>query len=252
MRRSLGTAAAALAAAGCLAAAPSGALADAGAPALVCNGTYAGGTYGNVVVPPNGICSLSDATVLGNIAVLDSGTLNLNPGTTPNSTVYGDISGAPGSNIDTGTGWTVDGTIATEQANILGVTGGTTHSIRADGTQDVFISGTTIDGDVAASGTQSYGVIGQNPVLTGNVAITGTAAGAAFNLDNQLVDGSVYVLANQTQVEVYFNTIRHNLVCLGNNPPPDDLGGDGNYVQGREIGQCAAFPSDPGDGVEGG
>ena len=53
------------------------------------------------------------------------------------------------------------------------------------------------------------------------------------------------MLTNNQSVEyVFLNTIRQNLICYGNNPPPyNDFDGIGNTVDGQSVGQCATSSS---------
>lgn len=224
----------------------------AGPPNLQCNGTYSGGMYANVIVPPNGNCDLSNTTVMGNVTALSGSSLTLDF-SSAKSSVGGNV--AVGSNVAfaLSQGWTVGGTITGQGASILGITGGTTHDILSTGTGDLFVSGATVKGNLVANQTQGFGVIGSNPVITGNVTINASANSVSeFDLESQLVNGNVSVTNNNTQIEIFFNTIRESLACTGNSPAPDDNQGDGNYVQGHQLGQCAGFQNSPGDGVEGG
>lgn len=219
-------------------------------PNLQCNGNYSGGTYGNVTVPAGDTCTLSGTTVQGNATALNGATLTLNYSTSK-GTVGGNVLVGSGTDLTVSPSWTVGGTIAAQGASILVVSGGTTHDIVSTDTTDLSVSGATIKGNVVANQTQDFGVVGDNPVITGDVTVNATASSAQeFDLDNQLVAGNVYITNNSAPTEIFVNTIRQNLVCTGNTPPPDDFG-YGNYVQGRQVGQCAGFANSPGDGVEG-
>ncbi len=244
MRRRLSCSAAALGALTILAL-PAAASAQ-GPSNLQCNGAYTG-TYANVVVPPNDSCTLTDSTVFGTATVAPGATLDLAPSTA--ARVGGNVLVGPNATLTQESGWTVGGTTAANGAAFLDISGGTTHDVLANRTQDVYVYGATVDGSVVANQTQSFGEVALNTIITGDVVANGAPASSqGFYIEEQEVGGSVYVTNNQSATNVFLNTIDHNLVCTANHPPPSDFG-YGNYVKGREVGQCAGFVSDPNDGA---
>ena len=219
----------------------------AGPSNLQCNGTYSG-TYANVTVPANGVCNLQNATVLGNAVVLTGGSLNLGD---PSGavTINGNVAVGRNGSFSQPIGSTVGGTITGQGASSLAITGGTTHDILANATADIEITSATVDGSLVANQTQDFGSVGANLAITGDVIVNAEPSSAAgFYIDEQPIGGSVDLTNNQAPTVVYLNTIQHNLVCTGNKPPPSDFG-YGNYVRGREVGQCAGLTSNPGDGA---
>ena len=222
----------------------------AGPANLQCNGAYSG-TYANVTVPPNDICTLTNSTVLGNATVGSGGDLELDATTSPTtSSIGGNVLVGANATLSQSSGWTVNGTIAARGAAFLIVGGGTTHDVVSNGSQNVYVYSATVDGSVVANQTQSFGEIASNTV-TGDVVANGepsTSGGFYIEGKGQVIGGSVYITNNQAPTNVFYNTIRQNLVCTGNNPPPSDFG-YGNDVLGREVGQCAGFPSSPADGA---
>ena len=244
MRRILSPAAAVVGALAVLAV-PAAASAQ-GPSNLVCNGTYSG-TYASVTVPPNGDCSLDDATVLGGATVLSAGQLSL--ANSAPATINGTVVVGRGATYNQYSPATVGGTITAQNAAFLDVLGGITHSIVTNASGFVQVTSTTVKGSVTSNQTQTFAYIAANPSITGDVVVNATAGGAGNEVTLNTVGGSVYLTNNRASPDdVYLNTIQRNLVCTGNNPPPG-YAGYGNYVQGREAGQCASFPSDPSRGA---
>ncbi len=240
MRRSLRPGAAALGALAAIAL-PSAARA-AGPPDLQCNGTYSG-RYATVTVPPNATCNLDHATVLGNATVLAGGQLSL--ADSAPATIDGDVYAGSSATYNQYSQATVGGTITAQNAAFLDVLGGITHSIVTNASGFVQVTSTTVKGSVTSNQTQTFAYIAANPSITGDVVVNATAGGAGNEVTLNTVGGSVYLTNNRASPDdVYLNTIQNNLVCTGNNPPPG-YEGYGNYVKGRELGQCASFPSDP-------
>ncbi len=243
MRRSLSPAAAVLGAVTVLALP---AAASAAAKSLVCDGAYKG-TYTDVTVPPNGNCTLTNATVLGDATVQTGGQLTLAQSTA--GSIGGDITVGTGASLLQSAGWTVAGTISAQGANTIDISGGTVHDVTATGADYVYVFDATVDGSVTAQQTQSFGEIAENAAITGDVVASGEPSGASgFQILEQSIGGNVYITSNQAPTVVYYNTIGQNLVCTGNNPPTSAFG-YGNYVQGSELGQCARLTSDPSFGA---
>jgi len=212
---------------------------------LVCNGTYSG-TYASVTVPPNGTCNLFNATVLGSVVVLNGGNLNLaNADGVSNVAIKGSVVIGSNGSYSQYVGDSVGGMTTAQPGSTVAITGGTSHNIVTNAAGVVEVTSTTVEGSVTANQTQSFAYVASNPTITGDVLLNGTASGTVSEVTLNTVGGSVYLTNNQSDPDdVYFNTIQHNLVCTGNNPPPS-YEGYGNYVRGRELGQCAGFPSDP-------
>jgi hypothetical protein len=217
---------------------------------LVCNGTYAG-TYASVTVPPNGNCDLFNATVLGSAVVLNGGNLNLaNSDGVSNVTIKGSVVIDSNGNYSQYSSDSVGGAITAQGASAVGITGGTTHNIVVNASGSVEVTSTTVTGSVTVNQTQYLVYVAANPTITGDVLVNGTATGAVGEVTLNTVGGSVYLTNNQADPDyVYLNTIQRNLVCTGNNPPPSD-NGQGNWVQGRQLGQCAGFANSPEDGAQ--
>ncbi len=245
MRRSLRPAAAAL---GVLAAIALPDAALAAPPGLQCNGTYSG-TYSSVTVPPNGNCTLNNATVLGDAVIQNGGQLTLaQPNGNSKPSVSGNVFAYGGTTFNQSAGWTVGGTISAQGANMIDISGGTTHDVTSTASNYLYVFDATVNGSIYANQTQSFGEIAQNSAVTGDIVANGEPRGASgFQILEQVIGGNVSITNNQAPTDVYLNTIRGNLVCTGNNPPTSDFG-YGNYVQGSELGQCARLTSNPNDG----
>jgi hypothetical protein len=236
---------------------PAGALAAGHSPPdLTCeitatNLSYSG-TYNNVVVPPNQFCELENATVRGSVTVGTSASLDLGTsGTVGGSVLVGSQAGA-----FEDSGWVVGGAMVANVAGSLGILG-TVHGVVANKVTALNISNATIDGSVVSNQGVEGGSVGGS-VITGQLAINGTGPGDDIQssiwliggpqLDSspQEVDGNVVLTGNQSPIFIFFNHIKQNLVCAGNTPAPfNSVGGFGNTVDGRSIGQCATTNTPP-------
>jgi hypothetical protein len=157
------------------------------------------------------------------------------------------------------TGWVINGAAIANASGSLGISG-TVHGVLANKVSALNIQSATIDGSVV-SNQSVYGGFVAGSVITGQLAINGTTAGddvessiwliAGPQLDTspQEIDGNVVLTNNQSPIYIFDNHIRQNLVCAGNNPAPfNSVGGFGNTVDGRSIGQCAGTNTPPAGG----
>jgi hypothetical protein len=256
MNRSLRSAAFALGVAACLVIPAEALGAGRPAPNLTCEITptneFYTGTYNNVVVPPNQFCELSDATVRGNVTVETAASLDLGS----SGTVGGDLLVGSQAGAFEDSGWVINGAAIANGAGSLGISG-TVHGILANQLSALTIQSATIDGSVVANQTV-YGGFVAGSVIKGQLAINGTTAGddaessvwfiAGPQLDSspQEIDGNVVLTNNQSPIYIFDNHIKQNLVCAGNTPAPfNSVGGFGNTVDGRSVGQCATTNTPP-------
>jgi hypothetical protein len=236
MPRTLRPAVAALSVLAGLALPATGSAAGQSAPDLRCDGIYGPGTYNNVIVPPNGTCTLSEVTVLGNVIVQHDGNLDLQG----SGSIGQSLRAGNNSSVFEDFGWVVNGLTTADGATSLSLDG-TLHNVALNNTQDANLFATTIDGNfVANHSTDSVG-IQSTTKITGSVVLNDSGGGVPGFLnyyidDNPEIDGSVIVTNNTAPVEIVGNVIRQNLACFGNNPPPVN---GGNTVGGRSLGQCA-------------
>jgi hypothetical protein len=229
---------------------PSGALAAGEGQNLTCNRTapYIGGTYATVTVPAGGTCTLidvkvlGDATVLGETALQSGGNLELfDDATTGNGGfIGGNLTLGDGSELYEDFGWVVRGTTVGDAPSSLSLDG-TVHNVLLDKAQDANLYATTIDGNFVSNGATDSVGIDNTTKITGNVVLNGSSGGNAglsnyYITNNPEIDGSVLVTDNQALVDIEDNTIRQNLACYGNTPPPINAG---NIIGGRSLGQCA-------------
>lgn len=205
-------------------------------------------------IKESGYCSLTDATVLGNVTVEPNGGLDLNatgadsPRAKSTMTVHGNLTVA-GANAyaDVNPGVVVDGTSTLFNADDLQISSATVHNVLAQNSQDVYLAGSDVYGNVLVNNPQSSGDLSQNNFITGNIALNGAAAGdptfpnSWYISGPQSIGGSVILTNNQAVTDVDTNHIAHDLICTGNNPPPTTFG---NQVDGRATGQCAT-PTNP-------
>lgn len=233
----------AAAAAGLLASLAFAGTALAAGPAnLVCNSAtpYTGGTYASLIVPPNGSCDISDATILGGAFVANGGSLTLDYSDTP-ATVGGSVSVGSGGTLLENPDWVVGGSVRLAGANTVYIYDSTTHGFFSQATQDIYFDQATIDGPLIANDTSDFGEI-DDSTITGSVVVNHTTGASGFYVQGfgplQDIGGSLYLTNNQAPTYYGGNHIHQNLVCAGNTPPPAPLGLP-NQVDGRTVGQCA-------------
>lgn len=226
---------------------PAGALAAGhNAPNLRCDSSQPvySGTYDNVVVPPGETCNLSGATVYGNVTVGTGAQLSLS---SSGSVGGGVVVGSQAAAFED-SGWTIGGALVGNGAGSLGVLG-TVHGILANKVAVLTMQNATINGSVVSNQGQFGGAVAGS-LITGQLLInasgdpsspaTWVIGGTQLDGSPQEIDGNLVLTNNQAEILIFFNHIKQNLVCEGNNPPPiNSVGGIGNTVDGRSVGQCA-------------
>jgi hypothetical protein len=246
MSRSLRPGAIALGVAAALAF-PAGALAAGHTPPnLTCDSSqpFFTGTYNNVDVPPGQSCIISNSTIRGNVTVEQTGNLDLqNAGTVGGDLLVGNLA----SSFED-TGWSIAGQALGNGSGGMSFEG-KVHGILANKVDALDTQNATIDGSVVSNQGVFGGAIGGS-VITGQLVINGSGTadspatwvigGTQLDGSMQQIDGNTVLTNNQAEILIFFNHIKQNLVCLGNTPAPiNSVGGFGNTVDGRSVGQCA-------------
>jgi hypothetical protein len=246
MSRSLRPAAIAVGVAAALAF-PAGALAAGhNAPNLTCDSSqpFFTGTFNNVVVPPGQACNISNSTIRGNVTVEQTGSLDLeNSGTVGGDLLTGNLA----SSFED-SGWVIAGQAVGNESGGMSFEG-TVHGILANKVDALDTQNATIDGSVVSNQGVFGGAIGGS-VITGQLVINGSGTadspatwvigGTQLDGSMQEIDGNTALTNNQAEILIFYNHIKQNLVCLGNTPAPiNSVGGFGNTVNGRSLGQCA-------------
>jgi hypothetical protein len=234
MRRMRTTLAAALAAAGALAAAS-----PAQADDRRCDGVIGPETVpGGVVVPDGEVCELAGTRVLGSVrvghgAALFTHDLDLSG----NLEVRGDADvsldgGAVGGSLKA----TRPGSAVFAERLIVA---GTLEASRADilDLRDSVVAGNFHVRDTQEGSLFCGNTLNGNGEFTGNLGQLSLGASDGFCAGNRL-RGNLKVAANRGFTEIGDNDVGGDLTCFCNDPPP--VGG-GNRVQGNREGQCAAF-----------
>jgi hypothetical protein len=180
------------------------------------------GTFGNVVVPRDAFCTLSNSTVTGDIKALAGSILFI-----INTTVGGDIEGDKARNV--------------ELVAINGARNRVDGSIRIrDGGDGAFICGTDLPaGDIEVE--RMFGLDRQN----GFVHLGGSICEGGFGGGNTLAQGSIRVKSNSTTIfgigiEIVGNTVGGDLQVLRNTGPQTKL------VQNNTVvGTLECFDNEP-------
>jgi hypothetical protein len=226
---------------------PAGALAAGhNPPNLTCDSSqpFYTGTFNNVVVPPEQTCNISNSTIRGNVTVEQGGSLDLeNSGTVGGDLLTGNLA----SSFED-SGWTIAGQAVGNASGGMSFEG-TVHGILANKVDALDTQNATIDGSVVSNQGVFGGAIGGS-VITGQLVINGSGTadspatwvigGTQLDGSPQEIDGNTVLTNNQAEILIFFNHIKQNLVCVGNTPAPiNSVGGFGNTVDGRSVGQCA-------------
>jgi hypothetical protein len=226
---------------------PAGALAAGhNPPNLTCDSSqpFYTGTFNNVVVPAGQTCNISDSTIRGSVTVQQTGNLDLEN----NGSVGGDLlTGSQASSFED-SGWVINGQALGNESGGMSFEG-TVHGILANKVDALDTQNATIDGSVVSNQGVFGGAIAGS-VITGQLVINGSGSadspatwvvgGTQLDGSPQEIDGNTVLTANQAEILIFFNHIKQNLVCLGNTPAPiNSVGGFGNTVDGRSLGQCA-------------
>jgi hypothetical protein len=202
------------------------------ASTLQCTGVVAGGAYSSVVVPPGASCTLTNATVTGNVVVLSGGSLYL-----ANDAVLNNVSATsrPGNVYVSGSH--VQGNIAIAHA-----TAGDNHVFNSEVGGDVSLTDT--------AGTAYFAVISLSTVH-GDVYFARNVPIYWNDVSASTVDGNVVYTDNDPFYAVngvgLYNGLANdgiggNLLCLRNSPPPQEIG---TTVAGNQAGQCPPPPPVP-------
>lgn len=205
------------------------------------------GTYDNVVVPAGQNCELSDSTVYGDVTVKTGGSITFeNSGTVGGHLLLGRQAGA-----SEGSGWVISGPALANGAADLTVLGAV-HGIFVNDTGTLGVQSATVDGNIVSARGDLGGAI-VSSVITGDLIINGTAtnpgssggadwliAGPQIDGDPQEIGGNVILTGNQSQIYLFDNHIRRDVICEGNNPAPlTSFAGMTNTVDGWSLGQCS-------------
>jgi hypothetical protein len=195
-----------------------------------CTGTLSDGSTinGNLVVPPNASCTLTNVTVIGNVQVGVGAALSVFPG--PMQAV------------------TIDGNITADQCNVVEIDNNSGLGV------------TSVEGNMniqnckngSGSGYQGPNVTISGNFVCANTPFCGASSGVVqgnLTVDNNLlgevsgnqVSGNVDVSGNSPfGITVAGNTIGGNLRCSNNKPAPVD-DNNPNTVSGHKLDQCAGL-----------
>ena len=217
---------------------------DNGEHAFKCNGTITGQTIkSDLVVPPNGVCVLSNSTVLGGVDVHRNAYFE-----SDNSTIKEDVQGDQAQTVFINTGSKVGDNVLGEQTAEVFVFNSTVGGVSVErATDQAEVCGTTVNGrgiDIARSGQDilvgdplTAGCAG-NTVSRGSVLIAQNSTNVELIVrGNSVPNGNMYILNNvgTSDKEVQTNTGGKTLKCTGNAAP---FVGGPNGTWHSKHGQC--------------
>lgn len=216
---------------------------------FVCNGTYTGVWVRDLVVPPSGVCLLTNSIIDGGVAVRSNG--DFEAGTT---SIRGDVQADGAQTVYVYAGSTVNGDIntdATSQTQIFDSS--VTGEVRVQqGTGQVYLCNDTVGWGIAVRGSGPNILVGDhldpncpgNVVNQGNIVVSDNATYVELSVgDNSVPHGSIFVTNNQgTPVGTSGENVQGNqggyaLVCEGNASP---FLGSPNPGWAQYVGQCSA------------
>ena len=188
--------------------------------AFRCNGTFTR-TFKDVVVPPNGVCVLTNSTVRDNVEVQKNAYFRADK-----TKIRGDVQGDRGQTVFINTGSSVGGDVEMHGGAQLFVYNSTVkHDIQAKNlTNEVELCGTTVSrGGVDVERLHGGG----NEILIGDPLTVGCPG-------NTVARGSVKVEGNFTDVDF---VILGNTISLGNLLVNDNTGTSDKVVQTNKGGK---------------
>jgi hypothetical protein len=199
----------------------------ASADSVTCSSTINGGTLPNVVVPAGQTCTISNATINGNVlGEIDSKTFIIT------TTINGNVEGQDAEMVQL-INVIVNGNV--------GIVGGEVDDI-APFTFDYAICGTRVTGNVSITGSGGDAFVytsancgSRTTQIDGNLRIEGNSA--RVRVIGIIVGRNAAIVNNTSATEktIINNAIGKNLTCSGNTAP---LTADSNTAA-KLIGQCA-------------
>jgi feruloyl esterase len=171
------------------------------ASSTACRSTLTG-TIGNVVVPNGAFCTLSDATVLGNVLVLQNASLTVDATEQPT---------------------TIDGNVEADRCAFALLEGGVT------------VTGNVRIGQCA----QPSGFVGPGIKIGGSFACVNDLGACKADLGDVSGDLQVEGDNSAASADISLVSVGGDLQCQGNSPAPAHAFGP-DFVDGKLQGQCAA------------
>jgi feruloyl esterase len=167
-----------------------------------CTGTLSGSVTGNIVVPVGASCTLSDATVTGDVQVLQNASLTVDATQQPT---------------------TINGNVLANQCASALLEGGVTVSASVQIEQCA----------------QPSGFVGPGVKIGGDFQCINNGGSCQADLGD--VQGSVQIQGNNSSAasDISLVSVGGNLQCQGNTPAPTHTFGP-DFVAGNLQGQCAA------------
>jgi feruloyl esterase len=166
-----------------------------------CTSTLTGTIHGNVVVPDGASCTLSDATVAGNVHVLQNASLTVDATQQPT---------------------TIDGNVHADHCAFALLEGGVT------------VTGNVRIGQCA----DESGFVGPGIKIGGNFECANNRGACEADLGG--VHGNLQIDGNSgASADISLVSVGGNLRCQGNTPMPTHAFGP-DFVSGDLLGQCAA------------
>lgn len=194
-----------------------------------CPPTIAGGTWQNIIVPENMICSITGATVLGNITVLQGAQLF-----STNNDVRGNIQADKARRVN----------ITTTSGSPLGSVGGSIEIKEGPGIiglfTDYMIQNVPVARDIKLIKNIGGFSITGNTLLAGNLIVEDNVVlGGFLTVQNNFVGGNIQAFKNVGGGSkfVSFNTANESIQCKENSLP---FFGGGNTARKFE-GQCSGI-----------
>jgi hypothetical protein len=198
--------------------------------ATQCNGTFTGVTFEDVVVPPNGVCVLSNSTVNGDVEVQKDAFFQAT-----NTKIEGDVEGDQAQTVFIDTGSSAGAVSGEETGQVFVFNATVNGGVQSDnGTNEVEVCGSTVKGRIKVQDLHGGG----NEILIGDP--TNSCSGNTAK--------SVHVADNFTDVffSIRGNTISGNITVSNNSGTSDKFVQNNNGGKTLEcVGNASPFVGGP-------
>ncbi len=201
---------------------------------FICNGSFSGATYRNVVVPAGNSCTLEDTKVTGDVTVEKGASLEVDTNTLLDTTIAGNVTGDECAFIELQTPISPGRIVVGGDLSITDCTGIFFSGVFGSSSSSTITPPTVlIGGNVKCENNTAAACAFDFTAIGGQVECSGSSAcelqGAAI--------GKGATINNNTFATFNSNAVGGDLNCAGNG----GVVGTGNTIAGTKSGQCSGL-----------